>query len=89
MASGTTAVMDMGSSSEPVLPDNVRSLPLLERSCHTCIHWRLIESDASSWCEVYEQTIDSEVYEAEECFTYEQCPEGSQPALDEDPRGEA
>lgn len=65
----------------------VIQFPAAPRSCFTCSHWRGIEQGAVSWCEVYSQTIDSEAYEAEECFTYEHVEEGSQPLLDEDPRG--
>lgn len=82
------ALPELSDSASEIVRDNVRSLPLVQRSCHTCVHWRLIDSDAASWCEVYEQTIDSEVYEAEDCFTYERCEEGSQPVLDGDPRGD-
>ncbi len=63
----------------------VIQFPIKERSCFTCVHWRGIEF--TSWCEVYSQTIDSEAYDAEDCFTYEYCEEGTQPLLDEDPRG--
>lgn len=76
MASGATAV---------VLP-----FPIQEaRSCFICEHWRGIEGGSVSWCSAYEQVIDSEAYEAGDCFIYERTDEGSQPILDEDPRGEA
>lgn len=64
----------------------VIQLPLAQRSCFTCAHWRGIELGAVSWCEVYAQTIDSEAYDAEECFTFEYVEEGTQPILDTDPR---
>lgn len=82
----------MDAGAQPVVPEQPERLaqvipfPIKDRSCFTCVHWRGIEQGAVSWCEVYTQTIDSEAY-AEECFTYEHCEEGTQPLLDEDPRG--
>lgn len=83
----------MEAGTQPVAPEpqerlaTVIPFPIQDRSCFTCVHWRGIEQGAVSWCEVYNQTIDSEAYEAEDCATYENCEEGTQPLLDEDPRG--
>jgi hypothetical protein len=52
------------------------------RSCFTCVNARFPEDDVAgpvTVCTVYDEVIDSEVYAAEDCFTYEQCEEGSQP----------
>lgn len=56
------------------------------RSCFTCANARFYEF--ATWCSIYEEVIDSEVYAAEDCFTYELCKEGDQPVLADDPREE-
>lgn len=52
-----------------------------QRSCFTCEHARFPETPAGiiTYCTVYDQSIDSELYEAEDCSTYGRCEEGSQP----------
>lgn len=54
-----------------------------QRSCFTCENARFPESRNGiiTYCTVYEQPIDSETYEAEDCFTYSRCEEGSQPEM--------
>lgn len=51
------------------------------RSCFTCMNSRSVDVDDSpvTWCTIYEEIIDSELYAAEDCFTYERCNEGDQP----------
>jgi hypothetical protein len=62
----------------------VIQFPVRDISCFNCEHWRGTENGAVSWCDMFEQTIDSEAYEAEDCGGYERCEEGSQPII-EDP----
>lgn len=58
-----------------------------ERSCFSCEHARFPEVKGkygigiSTYCSVYEQFVDSETYEAEDCFTFSRCEPGSQPEL--------
>jgi len=54
------------------------------RSCFTCSNARFPDTDAGpvTWCTIYTEVVDSELYAAEDCFTYEHCNEGDQPVED-------
>lgn len=73
----------MGASAQPLDDDSGVVLPFptkAQPSCFTCVHARFPETDSGvfTWCTVYDEVIYSELYAAEDCFTYEFCPEGEQ-----------
>lgn len=53
-----------------------------QRSCFTCAHAQWPEDDMETYCTVYRENIASEAYAAEDCFTYEYVPEGTQVVMD-------
>lgn len=60
----------------------VIELPVKPRSCFTCENARFPEHPevgTVTFCAIYREVIDSELYAAEDCFTYDHCAEGSQP----------
>jgi hypothetical protein len=55
------------------------------RSCFTCANSRALE-DGATWCAIFEEVQDSEIFAAEGCLTYERCEDGDQSVLLDDPR---
>lgn len=65
----------------------VIQLPVRTQSCFTCEYARFPETESSgvvTYCSVYREVIDSELYAAKDCVSYDRCDEGSQPVEDLD-----
>lgn len=76
----------MGSSAIQRVPverlAEVIRLPIEARSCFTCAHARFpVDATGAEHtvCSVFREPVDDETYDAEDCATYEYCPDGSQP----------
>jgi len=74
----------VGASAEPVDNDPGVVIPFpvkAQPSCFTCANARFPENSEGgifTWCTIYDEVIHSEIYAAEDCYTYDYCEEGTQ-----------
>lgn len=73
----------MGAAAQRAVERDAVIIPFPKpKTCWTCFHWRSLDTDIAgpvSFCALFTEVIDSEVWSAQDCLAYDYCDENTQP----------